>query len=65
MSFRCEAWRYSFLEQAAEEARKESRRYWASADKEHPMQPMPWWPPAPEADPDPDPVKTRRGKAWD
>lgn len=43
---------YSYLEKAAEEARRASRRYWAKggyADRRFPPQPMPWWPQAPEA----------------
>ena len=43
---------YSFLEQAAAEARKASRRYWAkggAADRRYPRQPIPWWPEAPAA----------------
>jgi hypothetical protein len=50
MTSRCEAWRYTFLEEAAEEARRESRRYWASADKNYPQQPCPewWWPIGPD-----------------
>jgi len=51
MTFRCEAFRYSFYDQAAEEARQASRRYWAKggpADRAHPQQPMPWWPETPE-----------------
>lgn len=38
---------YSFLEQAAAEARAASRRYWAKggeADKKYPCHPMPGWP---------------------
>lgn len=49
MSARCEAWRYSFLEEAAAEGREASRRTWAKdgpADRKYPQQPMPWWPEA-------------------
>lgn len=50
MTGRCSAWAYSFLEEAAAEARDASRKYWARdgpADRKHPMQPMPWWPETP------------------
>lgn len=43
---------YSFLEAAAAEARKASRRHWAEggwADRKYPRQPIPWWPEAPAA----------------
>ncbi len=50
MTSRCHAWAYSFLEQAAAEARQESRRHWAAADKKYPQQPCPdwWWPIGPD-----------------
>ena len=50
MTGRCEAWRYSFLEEAAAEGREASRRSWAKdgpADRKYPQQPMPWWPEVP------------------
>jgi hypothetical protein len=50
MTGRCEAWRYSFLEEAAQEGREASRRTWAKdgpADRKYPQQPMPWWPETP------------------
>jgi hypothetical protein len=50
MTGRCEAWRYSFLEEAAEESRNASRRYWAAggpADRKYPKHPMPGWPDTP------------------
>jgi len=37
---------YSFLEQAAAEARAESRRYWqkgGAADRASPVHPQKWW----------------------
>ena len=37
---------YSFLEQAAAEARAESRKYWAKggeADRKYPVHPCRWW----------------------
>jgi hypothetical protein len=47
MSGRWELWRYSFLTEAAAEARKASRRYWAPdgpADRRYPVLPSPGWP---------------------
>ncbi len=40
--------KYSFLEQAAAEAREESRRYWAANDKRFPKQEPSFWPTTPE-----------------
>lgn len=40
----------AWFEEAAAYARIASRRYWAKggqADREHPVQPMPWWPETP------------------
>ena len=44
---------YSFLDQAAAEAREASRRTWAKdgwADRTYPQQPMPWWPETPQVE---------------
>lgn len=63
MSKRCAAWAYSFLDEAAEEAREASRRYWAKdgpADRKYPPQPMPWWPETPQAGDDFELVDRRR-----
>lgn len=63
MSGRCEAWRYSFLEEAAEQGRIASRRYWAKdgpADKKHPQLPTPGWPETPPAVEVEDYVERRR-----
>jgi hypothetical protein len=55
---------YTFLVLVAHEARKASRKYWAPggwADREYPLQAMPWWPdPAARRQEDVDLAERRR-----